>query len=110
MTQTLQLGPLTKQQMNEANAALQAALIGADPQVELKIANSLWVHLNRAAVLPSFTQMDQDYYGAMIGDLAGAPDNVNAWAADQTNGLITDILSPDDYSTVTAVIANAVYF
>jgi serine protease inhibitor len=41
MTQTLQLGTLTQQQMNEANAALQAALIGADPQVELKIANSL---------------------------------------------------------------------
>jgi serine protease inhibitor len=86
MTQTLQLGSLTKQQVNDANAALQAALIGADPQV------------------------DQNYYGATIGDLAGAPDNVNAWVANETKGLIPHILGPKDYSTVTAVIANAAYF
>jgi serine protease inhibitor len=110
MTQTLQLGSLTKQQVNDANAALQAALIGADPQVELTIANSLWVHLDRTTVLPSFTQMDQNYYGATIGDLAGTPDNVNAWVANETKGLIPHILGPADYSTVTAIIANAVYF
>jgi serpin B len=110
MTQTLQLGTLTQQQMNEANEALEAALIGADPQVELKIANSLWVHLDQTPVLPAFTQMDQNYYGAMMGDLAGAPDNVNAWVANETNGLILNILPRRDYSTVTAVIANAVYF
>jgi serpin B len=110
MAETLQLGTLTPQQINEANAALQAALIGADPQVELKIANSLWLHLNQAAVLPAFTQMDQNYYGATIGDLAGAPDDVNAWAANETSGLIPNILQPGDYSVVTAIIANAVYF
>jgi serine protease inhibitor len=110
MTQTLQLGALTKQQMNDANAALQAALSSADPQVELKIANSLWLHLDHTTVVPSFTEMDQNYYGAMIGDLAGAPDNVNAWVASETNGLIPQVLPQDDYSRVPAVIANAVYF
>jgi serpin B len=110
MTQTLQLGSLSAQQINDGNAALQAALIGADPQVELKIANSLWVHLNSTTVLPSFTAMDQNYYGALLGDLAGAPDNVNAWVANETNGLISQVLKPGDYSSVTAIIANAVYF
>lgn len=110
MAQTLQLDSLTQQQMNEANAALQAALMGADSQVELKIANSLWLHLQQAAVLPSFTQMDQSYYGASIGDLAAAPNNVNAWVANSTHGLIPNILPPADYSAVTAIIANAMYF
>ena len=35
MSQTLQLGSLTKQQVNDANAALQASLLDVDPQVQL---------------------------------------------------------------------------
>lgn len=110
MAKTLQLGSLTKQQINDANAALQASLTDADPQVELKTANSLWMHLNNNPVLTSFIQTNQNYYGSEIGDLAGAPDNVNAWVAKQTNGLIPSIIGPDDYSRIVAVIANAVYF
>ena len=110
MAQALRLGSLTTQQINDANAALQATLSAADPQVELNIANSLWLHLNDAAVLPAFTTMDQNYYGATTGDLAAAPDNVNTWVADATHGLIPTILPAGDYSHVTAVIANAVYF
>ena len=112
MAQTLQLGSWTKQQVNDANAALQASFIDADPQVQLQIANSLWIHQSQSAVLPAFTQMDQDYYGATIGDLAGAPQNVNAWVAQQTDGLIPAVLPPEptDYSKVTAIIVNAVYF
>lgn len=110
MAQTLQLGSYTTQQVNDANAALQASLIDADPQVQLTIANSLWIHQSQNAVLPAFIQMDQDYYGATIGDLAGAPADVNAWAAQQTNGLITSILPPGNYSRMTALIANAIYF
>jgi serpin B len=110
IAQTLQLGNLTRQQVNDANAALQASLVNPDPMVELKIANSLWLHLGDDTLLPAFTQMDQNYYGAMIGDLAGAPDNVNAWVAKETNGLIPDILPRGNYSDVSAVIANVVYF
>ena len=110
MAQTLQLGSSTKQQVNDGNAALQASLIDADPQVQLQIANSLWIHQSQDAVLPAFTQMDQNYYGATVGDLAGAPDNVNAWVAQQTDGLIPTILPPGNYSQSTAIIVNAVYF
>jgi serine protease inhibitor len=110
MTQTLQLGSLTKQQVNDANAALQASLINPDPQVQLKIANSLWMHQDQNAILPAFTQMDEEFYGATIGDLAGAPDNVNAWVSQQTDGLIPTILPPGNYAGVAAVIVNAVYF
>jgi serpin B len=57
--------------------------------------------------------MDATYYGATLGDLAGAPDDVNAWVASETHGLITQILPQEPASywqQVTALIANAIYF
>jgi serine protease inhibitor len=111
MQQTLQLGSFgSVADLNNANAALQASLMDADSEVQLTVANSLWMHLMSNTVLPSFTQTDQNYYGAMVGDLAGAPGDVNTWVSNETNGLITDILPAGDYSSVIAVIANAIYF
>jgi serpin B len=110
MSQTLQLQGLSLATLNSDNAALEASLLNPDPAVQVTLANSLWMHLGNTPVLPSFTQLNQTYYGAEIGDLSGAPANVNAWIAGITNGLITNILPSGDYSKVVAVIANAIYF
>ncbi len=110
MAQTLQLGSMNLQTLNDDNAALQASLLNPDPQVQLTIANSLWMHLGLNAVSAAFTQMDQNYYGATVGDLAGAPANVNDWVNTETNGLITSILPNADYASMVAVIANVIYF
>ena len=110
MAQTLQLGSLSTQDLNNDNAALQGSLLNPDPLVNLIIANSLWMHLDTTSLPAAFTQMDQTYYGATVGDLAGAPDNVNSWVSSETDGLITNILPPANYATVVAVIANVIYF
>jgi len=113
MAQTLGLGTLSTLELNDDNAALEASLINPDPKVELIIANSLWLHLANDAVAPSFTQMDETYYGATVGDLSAAPDNVNAWVASETDGLITQILPPEPagyYDNIYAVLANTIYF
>jgi serine protease inhibitor len=110
MSQALQLQGLGALAVDQDNAALQAALIDPDPQVQLTTANSLWMHLSRNAVLPSFVSTNETYYAADIGDLSGAPDDVNAWVASETNGLITQILPPGNYNDVVAVLANAIYF
>ena len=110
MAQTLQLGSLSTQDLNNDNAALQGSLLNPDPQVILTIANSLWMHLSTNPVPAAFTQMDQMYYGATVGDLAGAPANVNNWVSTETDGLITSILPAANYATVVAVIANVIYF
>lgn len=111
MAQTLQLDAMSTQELNDANAALQGSLLNPDPQVQITIANSLWMHLGTPNSVPAaFTQMDQTYYGATIGDLAGAPDNVNSWVSTETNGLITSILPAANYESVVAVIANVIYF
>jgi serine protease inhibitor len=110
MSQTLQLQGMSLATLNGDNAALEASLLNPDPAVQVTLANSLWMHLGNTPVLPSFTQLNQTYYGAEIGDLSGAPANVNAWIAGITNGLITNILPSADYTKVVAVIANAIYF
>jgi serine protease inhibitor len=108
MAQTLDLGNLTVQALNSDNAALQASLINPDPKVQLSIANSLWIDQSVGDVLPSFTQTDEAYYGATVGDLAGAPANVNAWVDSETHGLITQLMPPGQYQG--AIIANVLYF
>ena len=110
MSQTLQLQGLSATDVNEANAALQASLVNPDPAIALTLANSLWMHLGDNPVLPSFTQVNETYYGAQVGDLAGAPANVDAWVSNETHGLITSILPPMDFADVVAVIVNAIYF
>jgi serine protease inhibitor len=110
MAQTLMLGSLSTQDLNNDNAALQGSLMNPDPQVQLTIANSLWMHLGTSSVPAAFTQMDQTYYGATVGDLAGAPANVNNWVNTETDGLITSILPNANYAAVVAVIANVIYF
>ena len=111
MAQALQLQSLAAPQVDSDNAALQAALIDPDPEVQLTIANSLWMHLDENAVNPGFTQINETYYGAQIGDLAGAPADINAWVANATDGLITQIL-PTNFNPAKTVlvIANALYF
>ena len=108
MASTLELGTLSDQALNSDNAALQASLINPDPKVELTIANSLWLDQSGSPVLPSFKQIDETYYGAWLGDLTGAPDNVNAWVDSQTHGLITQLMPPGIYHD--AIIANVLYF
>jgi serine protease inhibitor len=110
MAQTLALGSLSTQNLNDDNAALQGSLLNPDPLAQLTIANSLWMHLDANTVPAAFTQMDQTYYGATVGDLAGAPANVNSWVSTETDGLITSILPSANYASVVAVIANVIYF
>ena len=110
MLQTLQLSGTSIASINTANAALQAALINPDPNITLTAANSLWMHLAENSVQPAFTQTNETYYDAFIGDLAGAPADVNAWISQATDGLITNIMPPLDMTNEVAVIVNALYF
>jgi serine protease inhibitor len=108
MAQTLGLGTLSLKALNDDNAALQASLISPDPAVQLVIANGLWLDQGSSPVLPAFTKTSQAFYGATVGDLSGAPDNVNAWVDSETRGLITQLLLPGVYHD--AIIANVLYF
>jgi len=108
MAHTLDLGTLSLATLNNDNAALQASLISPDPAVQLIIANGLWLDQGNSPIAAAFTKADQTFYGAALGDLAGAPANVNAWVDSETQGLITQLLPPGAYHD--AIIANVLYF
>jgi serine protease inhibitor len=112
MAQALQLNGMSVATLNNDNAALQASLINPDPMVQLTIANSLWSHLSANPIVPAFTSMDENYYGATVGDLAQAPAAVNTWITNATDGLITSFANEPAsyYSGLTALLLNAVYF
>jgi serpin B len=109
MSRVLRLGSLSARDINFDNLALLASLKDPDSQVKLTIANSLWINLSKHPLLPAFVDVNRKYYEAHIGDLVGAPRNVNAWVSKETQGLITQILSEVQEDDV-AVIANAIYF
>jgi len=110
MAQTLHLSGMASGAVDTANAALQASLVNPDPKVQLNIANSLWIQKGAGQVNPAFVQANTTYYGSTIGDLAGAPANVNTWVSSATNGEITSILPAGNYGQEVFVVVNAVYF
>lgn len=109
MAQTLGLGSLSTSDLNGDNAALQASLVSTDPAVQLTVANSFWYRKATNTVLQSFVDTNTQYYGSQIGDLGGAPANVNAWVSSQTNGKITQVVGQEVQNYV-AMVVNAVYF
>lgn len=112
MANALELQGLTVQDLNQASAALEATLENADPQVQLKLANSLWGR-SGFSFQPDFLQQNQTFYGAEITELdfndPAAPDQINAWVAQNTEGKITKIIDQIDPQQVLFLI-NAVYF
>ncbi len=110
MAAALQLNGLAAENLDTANQALQASLASTGPQIQMTIANSLWLRHGGREVAPPFTQAAREHYAAQIGDLDGVPGNVNAWINQKTQGLIPQLLPAKDYSNAVALIANAIYF
>jgi serine protease inhibitor len=111
MMEALALQGMSLEDVNRANAALMAQLTGIDPKVKLRIANGIWIaRSGRLAVNPDFLARNREFYGAEIGDLKGAPQNVNAWVRKQTEDKIDSIVSESDLNNAVAILVNAVYF
>ncbi len=84
--------------------------------VTLNIANALWVE-RTYPLLDEYVETVRNSYRAEAGnlDFKGDPEGgraeINQWAADRTEGLITDLLGPGAITPDTrAVLTSAVYF
>ncbi|MGM0650928.1 MAG: serpin family protein [Bacteroidota bacterium] len=87
-------------------------LTDLDPEVEMDIANSIW-YRNNFDVLPSFLDVNQQYYDAEIAALdfssPGAVSTINDWVADATHQKIDKIIDEIPQDAVMYLI-NAIYF
>ncbi|MEH2121927.1 serpin family protein [Nostoc sp.] len=113
IAKTLELQGIKLQEINSSyKAALKQLLDNSDPNVQLKIANSLWANKN-VSFRPDFLQRTQDFYQAKVSNLnfqdPAAPNIINNWVKENTNGKIEQIIGKIEPSQVLFLI-NAIYF
>lgn len=112
MARTLELEGMSLEEVNRAFADLKSALAPADPKIQLKIANSLWVR--KGFVLdPSFIARNEQHYAAEIANLdfadPSAPKTINSWVSKNTDGKIDKIVDEISGGDMLFLI-NAIYF
>ena len=100
---------------HEAVSSAAASLGRGDGSSELSLASALWP-AEWFAPYDSYLEAARGAYGATVDtvdftDDSDAVPRINAWASDNTNGLIDNVLTPHDVDDRTAmVITNAIYF
>jgi serpin B len=109
IAQTLQLQEVDVEALNAAAQALTAHVDSLDPEVRIKIVNSIWV--NPAMTLrPEYQGLVERVYGGRVDRLTDAA-TINSWIAEQTDGKITDMIDSDRVDLLTAAfLINAITF
>lgn len=112
MQQVLGFTGLTDLEINESYRDMIKYLLASDPDVVLKIANSIWCSLG-FFVEPVFIQLNQQYFNAQVNTLdfsdPAAPGIINQWVTANTASKILKIVEQIDPSTV-MILLNATYF
>ncbi|MCC5940826.1 MAG: serpin family protein [Balneolaceae bacterium] len=112
MREALYLNGLETDEINRAFQSLTELLTTADRSVTIKIANSIW-HRNGLPVEEEFLDRMREFFDARIEGLdfsdPSAPDVINAWVKENTEGLIEEIVEEIEPHIVMYLI-NALYF
>ena len=100
-------------QLNRANASLLLKLQNNSTQIQMNIANSIWINDNfhfRSA----FVKNNNHYFNAKIEEIDMhdqiSPKRINDWGKKSTNGKIDDIVYETINDDVVAMLINAIYF
>ncbi|MEM8675310.1 MAG: serpin family protein [Cyanobacteria bacterium P01_G01_bin.67] len=108
----LSLDSIDTQHIDPSYAQLIKTLTASDNDVELAIANSLWVNQN-IALKEEYLNNAREFYQAKVSNLdfanAAVKNTINQWVADNTNNKITEIVdtvAPED----AMYLVNAIYF
>jgi serpin B len=112
IARTLELEDLNLNEINYGNQALRVILENIDPQVQLKIANSLWAKQG-ISFQPKFVENNHKFYFTQVKQLdfnnPGAIGIINSWVKDNTNGKIDKIVNKINPNESLFLI-NAIYF
>ncbi|BCL35737.1 serpin family protein [Nostoc sp. MS1] len=112
MAKTLELQGITLPELNSANAELNKLLQNPEENVQLTIANSLWVNKN-ISLRPDFLQRNRDFYQAQVSNLdfqnPNATKTINNWVKENTKGKINNIVDTIEPNQALFLI-NAIYF
>ena len=113
MEKTLAIEGMELQAVNQANAELREITKSTDPQIELAIANSIWLRDTFDETNPDFLDRNERFFGAEIASLdfddPQTLDTINQWVNTNTQGKIKQILGEIKKHEVMFLI-NAIYF
>ena len=109
----LQAEGIDVNELNKANASLMTMLHKDSKQIQLNVANSIWLNEN-FHFQDSFAQNNKDYFNAKIQEIditsSKSPRLINDWVKNSTNGKIKDIVEDPLQPETVAILINAIYF
>jgi serpin B len=112
MRLALHFGGLTETEINDSYHGLFDLLLGLDPLVDVRLANSVWSQRG-FPFQPSFFTTVRDYFEGEARELdfadPAAVDVINQWASDATNGRIDKVLERIAPEHIMFLL-NALYF
>ena len=113
LRQVLGTTGLSQAEMNQAHEGLDEIIRSAATNAVLNLANALW-YRNDARLSPQFAAANQEFFHATVDGLDfAAPEavqQINHWAARNTQGRIQEVIQPPIPPETAMVIANAIYF
>lgn len=100
------------EEINDFYLKILEAAVDIDPQVEVTLANSIWI-AEGFPVLAPFIQVNKQYYQADVRNIdfshPKAAGQINQWVSGKTNGKIPEMIDRLDASAIMHLI-NALYF
>ena len=113
MRGTLELGDLTREEINTAYRDVIDLLSGLDGSVRFTLANSIW-YRQGLPVRQEFIDVNREFFDAEVAALdfsaPGAAGTINDWVDEKTEGRIEDIVADPIPSEVVMYLINAIYF
>ena len=113
MGDALGLNGLMMAEANEVYKDLTELLVHLDPNVEFRVANNSWLE-EGFRIRRDYLSRLEEAFDARIenvrfeeSDMAGA---VNGWVGETTEGRITDLVTPEEFAGLVALLINTVYF
>ena len=101
-----------KTEVNDYFKKLRESIVKTDPTTKLALANSIW-YKNDFPVNEDFILTNKNWYNAEVKEIdfsaPSAPDQINQWCSDNTNGLIKEIIDEIPGDAVMYLL-NALYF
>lgn len=100
-------------ELNKANASLMSKLHSDSKQIQLNVANSIWLNENYH-FQTDFAQHNRDYFNAKIQEIdindSQSVNMINGWVEKSTNNRIEDMVESPLDPNIVAMLLNAIYF
>ncbi|MCJ7842457.1 serpin family protein [Lederbergia sp. NSJ-179] len=113
IAKALQTEGIDVEDLNKANASFMSMLHNRSKQVELNVANSIWLN-EHFHFQKHFKTNTQDYFNAKIQEVditdSKTPNKINDWVQQSTNSKIEDIVDSRLDPNIVSILINAIYF